>query len=92
MGQEELLGFAGKVVGKARWSRGLHISYSGYTPEGLEAFARGKPTTIICMDGLDLHDVLYRGIALPALVERKARRAAETNEAFVPARDLFPET
>jgi len=90
VGQEELLAFSGKVSGKAKWSRGLFISYSGYTPEGLEAFARGKPTAIVCMEGLCLHDTLQMGLGLPAVIERKARRAAETNEAFVHVRDLFP--
>ena len=44
--------------GKAQWSRGLFISYTGFTDEGLEAFARGKSTRIICTDGFDLHCVL----------------------------------
>ena len=89
VGQEELLSFSGKVVGKARWSRGLHIAYSGYSAEGLEAFARGRPTSIVCMDGLDMHELLERGLNLTKVLERKARRAAETNEAFVPVRELF---
>ncbi len=91
VGQEELLSFSGKVTGKAKWSRGLFISYAGFTPEGLEAFARGKPTSIVCLDGLCLHETLKNGLELSAVIERKARRAAETNEAFVPVRELFPE-
>lgn len=91
VGEEELNAFAGKVVGKAEWSRGLHISYAGYTPDGLFAFSRGKPTKIICMEGLDLSDVLRRRLSLVEVIKRKARRAAETNEAFVPVRELFPE-
>lgn len=51
IGEGELLSFAGKVSGKAAWSRGLHLSYAGYTPDGLEAFGRGKRTAIICMAG-----------------------------------------
>lgn len=90
VGQEELLSFSGKVTGKAKWSRGLFISYAGFTVEGLEAFARGKPTAIVCMDGLCLHDTLRNGLNLAVVIERKARRAAETNEAFVPTRELFP--
>ena len=89
VGQEELLAFSGKVAGKARWSRGLFISYAGFTEEGLEAFARGKPTAIVCMAGLDLYDILDKKLDLRTVLERKARRAAETNEAFVPARQLF---
>jgi hypothetical protein len=90
VGQEELLAFSGKVSGKARWSRGLFISYAGFTADGLEAFVRGKPTTIICMDGLDLYDILNNKLDLRAVLELKARKAAETNEAFIPARNLFP--
>ena len=92
VGQEELLSFAGKVSGKAKWSRGLFIGYAGFTDEGLDAFARGKPTAIVCMDGLCIHDTLRNGLDLSAVVARKARRAAETNEAFVRTRDLFPST
>ena len=39
IGQSDLLAFAGKVEGKAQWSRGLFISYSGYSTDGLGAYA-----------------------------------------------------
>jgi hypothetical protein len=90
IGQAELLTFFGKVSGKAQWTRGLFISISGFTEDGLEAFSRGKPTNIICMDGLDLHHVLQGRLNLLTVLERKSRRAAETNEAFVAVRELFP--
>ncbi len=90
VGAEELGTLAEKVRGKAEWSRGLHISYSSYTTEGLAAFAVGKRTNIICMDGLDLHEVLNRGLNLEDVIGRKARRAAETNHAYVAVRELLP--
>jgi len=89
-GQSDLLSFSGKVEGKAQWSRGVFISYTGFTEDGLEAFARGKSTRIICMDGLDLYGVLSCGLKLAEVVNRKMRRAGETNQAFVSVRDLFP--
>jgi hypothetical protein len=89
VGQEQLLVFSGKVGGKSQWSRGLFISMSGYTDEGLEAFARGKPTNIICFEALCLHHTVSGHLDLGAVIRRKARRAAETNAAFVPVRDLF---
>lgn len=89
IGQEKLLIFSGKVGGKAQWSRGLLVSYSGFVPDGLEAFARGKPTNIICMDGLDLFYILEAKLDLCSVLERKVRRAAETNQAYVTVRDLF---
>jgi len=89
VGEEELLAFSGKVAGKAKWSRGLLISYSGFSQDGLDAFARGKPTNIVCMDGLDLYSILQGKLDLRNVLAQKVRRAAETNEAFVQARDLF---
>jgi hypothetical protein len=89
VGQAELLIFNGKVEGKAQWSRGLFVSYSGFSDEGLQAFAQGRRTSILCMDGLDLSHVLSGRIDFVEVVERKTPPAAETNRAFVPVRDLF---
>lgn len=90
LGQSELLVFSGKVGGKAQWTRGVFISLSGYTDEGLEAFARGKQTNIICFDGLDLHAILDGKVSLPTLIAMKTRAAAESNAAFVSVRSLLP--
>jgi hypothetical protein len=89
-GQSDLLSFSGKVEGKAQWSRGVFISYSGFSQDGLEVFARGKSTRIVCMDGFDLHCVLTHGLNLGEVIAAKVRRAGETNDAFVSVRDLFP--
>jgi hypothetical protein len=88
IGFADLMTFSGKVAGKASWSRGLFVSNSGFTAEGLEAFARGRQTNLICADGLDLYEVLSRRVSLIDVLEEKARRAAETNRAFVAVRDL----
>ena len=88
IGFADLMTFSGKVAGKASWARGLFVSNSGFTSDGLEAFARGRQTNLICVDGLDLYEVLSRRASLIDMVEAKARRAAETNHAFVPVRDL----
>jgi hypothetical protein len=65
------------------------VSYSGFTEDGLAAFAQGKQTNIICMDGRDLFHVLAGKLDLRDVIARKVRAAAETNRAFVPVRDLF---
>ena len=82
----DLRAFNGKVEEKASWSRGLIISQSGFTADGLHAFGRGK--RVICMDGLDLHEVLSGRLHLADVIALKARRAAETGMAYVPVRDL----
>ncbi|MEH2627680.1 hypothetical protein V1292_005735 [Bradyrhizobium sp. AZCC 1719] len=88
IGFADLMIFSGKVAGKASWSRGLFVSNSGFTIDGLDAFARGRQTNLICADGLDLYEVLSRRVSLIDVLEEKARRAAETNRAFVAVRDL----
>ena len=83
---ETLRAFNAKVEDKASWSRGLIISQSGFTPEGLNAFGRGK--SVICMDGLDLHETLSRRLDLGEVIALKVRRVAESGVAFVRVRDL----
>ncbi|HDX0928499.1 TPA: restriction endonuclease [Stenotrophomonas maltophilia] len=87
IGVAELHTFHGKIEQKAAWTRGLFVSNSGFTEDGLAAFGRGK--RVICMDGLDLYEMLDREIAFTEVLERKIRRAAETGAPFVRVRDLF---
>ncbi len=83
-----LRSFNAKVEDKARWSRGLLLSYSGFSSEGLTAFGRGR--SVICMDGHDLHDILSRRLDFAAVLAMKVRRAAETGQPFVRVDDLTP--
>jgi hypothetical protein len=85
----DLLAFAGKIAGKAQWSRGLFVSYAGFSTDGLQGFGQGRPTNLIGLDGLDLHHVLSGMLDLTEVLRRKIRRAAETNRVFVPVRELF---
>ena len=86
-GAGDLHAFHGKLEEKAQWTRGLFISMAGFTPDGLTAFGKGK--RLICMDGLDLHEMLDRGLSLHEVLTRKARRAAETGSPFASVRNLF---
>ena len=86
--QADLLVFQGKVEGKAKWSRGLFISYSGFSDEGLEAFSKGRPTSILGVTGQDIFFVLDKKITLVDAIKKKARRAAETGEFFVSVYEL----
>jgi hypothetical protein len=86
IGSSELRAFSGKVSDKATWSRGLFISNSGFSEEGLDSFGRGKP--VILMDGLDLWEMLHRRLNLTDVLSKKVRRAAETGRPFVSVRDL----
>lgn len=88
-GVADLHTFHGKIEQKAAWTRGLFVSNSGFTDDGLAAFGRGK--RVICMDGFDLYETLDREIPFNHVLDRKVRRAAETGLPFVRVRDLFPE-
>jgi hypothetical protein len=87
IGVGDLRSFNGKVEDKAAWTRGLFVSQSGFTEDGLHAFGRGR--RLICMDGLDLSDMLDGSLLLADVIARKVRRAAESGEAFVRVRDLY---
>jgi hypothetical protein len=86
-GQADLLVFEGKLGSKAAWARGLFVSYNGFTPEGLDAFGRGKRT--LCMSGEDMWEMLGRRLPFDHVIDRKARRAAETGWPYTPVRELF---
>ena len=51
------------------------MSDSGFSNDGLVAFGRGK--RVVCMDGLDLFEMLDRRLFLAEVIQKKARRAAE---------------
>jgi hypothetical protein len=86
-GAGDLHTFEGKLGQKASWSRGLFVSNSGFSSDGVQAFGRGK--RLICMDGFDLSEMLRMKLSFVDVMDAKARRAAETGCPFVPVRDLF---
>lgn len=87
-GVAELHAFHGKVEQKAAWARGVFISYTGFTADGLHAFGKGK--RVVCVNGFDLYEALNREIPLQHLLERKVRGAAESGDPFIDIRSLFP--
>lgn len=89
IGNKELLSFYGKVDGKASWSRGIYISYTGFSPDGLEAFGKGRATNIITITGQDIYFILDGGISLVDCIRKKARWAAETGEIHKSAYELL---
>lgn len=90
IGNADLLVLSGKVDGKAKWSRGLFISFSGFSKEGLRAFMSKGPTNIVCMDGQDIFFMLDRGLSLEEIIKMKVRVAAETGNIFTSVFELYP--
>jgi hypothetical protein len=88
-GNRDLQGFSGTVRAKSSWARGLYVSYSGFSEEGLVAFAHGDATRIICIDGLELWQIVNQKLDLKDILSLKTRRAAETGKAHVTIRELY---
>lgn len=80
--------FEGKLQQKAMWARGLFVSNSGFTDEGLQAYGRSEKR-LVCMDGFDIWTMLDNRLPLPEVLDRKLRWAAERGEVFRSVRDLF---
>ena len=82
--EDDLLVFRGKIESKSIWTRGLFVSYSGLTEDGLIAFSKGKSTNMIGMSGEDLSIILLKNMRLDDILKRKIRNAAETGEFYFP--------
>ena len=87
-GAEDLHAFEGKLSQKAIWSRGLFVSNSGFSNDGLDAF--GKAKRLVCMDGYDFWEMFRLRCSFVEVLDAKVRRAAETGTPFVRVRDMFP--
>lgn len=85
-GAADLHTFEGKLGNRAKWVRGLFVSYVGFTDEGLYAFGRAKHT--VCMSGQDIGQALASEMRLDHLIREKVRKAAETGAPFTPFRDI----
>lgn len=90
---KELYAFYGKIDGKAAWSRGLFISYSGFSKDSLSALSKGKRPNFITLDGQDLNFILTveqgASIDLPECIRKKVRYAAETGIVNLSAYDIL---
>ena len=87
-GAADLHAFQGKLDQRAAWGRGLFVSYSGFTEQGLIAFGRARK--VICLDGRDLSETFQRQLPLPEVLRRKVRRAVEHGVTLARVSDLFP--
>jgi hypothetical protein len=89
IGVTELRAFAGDVQSKSQWTRGLFVSYAGFTNEGLTAFQRGLPTPIICLDGGELEQIIAHKLDFSEVLSLKMRAAGEENRAHVRLDELM---
>jgi hypothetical protein len=83
---EALDAFAAKVERKFD-AKGLFLSVSGFTEDGVKAHSAGKKILLL-MDGGDLAAVLEGRIDLKQLLANKRRHAARTGDIYYPYRAM----
>ncbi|QRN95746.1 restriction endonuclease [Archangium violaceum] len=88
---KDLLVLHGKVQAKTKSTRGLFVSIAGFTEDARKAYPVGRPTALIGMDREDIYAIIERKVGLIELLKAKKRRADESSDGFVSAKDLFPE-
>lgn len=76
----DLVVFNSKVKSKSDFTRGLFISYSGFTQEALNTLALGTTVSILLMTVQELAISLERQIPLPDILWKKARILAEEGD------------
>lgn len=83
-----LRSFQEKVGDGFEGTRGLFVSYSGFTDEGLHAFNAKR---VILMNGMDVFQTLRRRISLDEIIAAKFRRGTEERRSLIEVSELFPQ-
>lgn len=73
----ELVNFNEKVSSKSGFTRGLFISFSGFTKEALETFSSGRTINIVLMTVQELSIMLTQQLELNDVLWKKVRALAE---------------
>lgn len=76
----DLVIFNEKVSSKSGFTRGLFISYAGFTDEALSTFSNGRTVNIILMTVQDLSIALGRKLDLVTVLSSKVRVLAEEGD------------
>jgi hypothetical protein len=77
-----LVVFNNKVSSKSGFTRGLFISYSGYTEEALNTLSNGITVNIILMTVQELYMSLESKMQLDEILWKKARALAEEGKYY----------
>lgn len=78
--------FQGKLLERPDWTRGLYVSYGGFSGESFDAFTARR---LIMMDGADIYHALNRRLDLGDVIRKKVRYHSERRQPFARVTDLF---
>ena len=76
----DLVVFNEKVSSKSSFTRGLFISFSGFSDEALATFANGRSVRIILMTVQELAIALSRKLDFTKVLSAKVRALAEEGD------------
>jgi len=80
----DLYAFQEKVERKSRWTRGVFLSVNGFSKDAVEAFSKGKASSILGMDGRDLAVILEGVYSLREALRTKLRALGKLGAFFRP--------
>ncbi len=87
--KSDLVIFNEKVSSKSTFTRGLFISYSGYTDEALQTFGLGRKVSITLMTVEELTILIQRRFDFNEVLKKKIRILAEEGEFYRHISELF---
>ena len=82
--QADLLVLEGRVTGHSGIGRGIYITAGSFSPDGIAAYNRTQPSSIIGIDGQDIYFILENKLPLDEVLRRKIRWLIETGDFFYP--------
>lgn len=89
--EKDLLALHGRATGHSRIGRGIFITCGNFSPDGVYAFQRLQPTSIIGFDGQDLYIIFEKCLPLADVIRLKVRKLVESGEFHYPVLKLIPE-
>ncbi|MBD8893763.1 restriction endonuclease [Roseibium litorale] len=78
--------FQGKLLERPDWTRGLYVSYGGFSGQSFDAFTARR---LIMMDGTDIYHTLNRRLDIGEVIRKKVRYHSERRQPFVKVTELF---
>ena len=80
-----------RVSGHSQIGRGIFITAGCFSPDGITAYERLRPSAMIGIDGQDLFYLLERALPLAEILRRKLRWLVETGQFHHPVREFVAE-
>lgn len=89
--EKDLLVLHSRTTGHSTIGRGIFITCGDFSPDGVNAFQRLHPTSIIGINGQDLYMIFEKRLHLADIIHLKERKLVESGEFHYPVLKLIPE-